>query len=138
MTVTGAVPDVGVYLRQFRACVAPFRIARGLQNKVLEALAAARPVVASPAGAAGIEPCPVPGLLQADGAEPFVRHLVALLTQPDLADRLGKTGRAFVAENYRWDDALARLDALLAGKDAAISTESISHKPEALAQPVGV
>ena len=138
VTVTGAVPDVGVYLRQFRACVAPFRIARGLQNKVLEALAAERPVVASPAGAAGIEPCPVPGLLLADGAEPFVRHLVALLTQPELADRLGKTGRAFVAENYRWDDALARLDALLAGEDEVACTQSISQKPEAVAQPVGV
>jgi len=129
VTITGAVPDVGVYLRQFRACVAPFRIARGLQNKVLEALAAARPVVASPAGAAGIEPCPVPGLLLAEGSEPFVRHLVTLLTQPDLADRLGKAGRAFVAENYRWDDALARLDALLIGDGGVSCPQSRSRKP---------
>jgi len=139
VTITGSVPDVGVYLRQFRACVAPFRIARGLQNKVLESLAAARPVVATPAGGAGIEPCPVPGMLLADGPELFVRHLVALLTQPDLADRLGKTGRAFVAENYRWDDALARLDALLVGDGVAACPQSITRKPLATAaEPVGV
>ena len=133
VTITGAVPDVGVYLRQFRACVAPFRIARGLQNKVLESLAAARPVVATHAGAVGIEPCPAGGLLLADEPEPFVRHLVTLLTQPNLADRLGKVGREFVAENYRWDDALARLDALLVGDGVAACPQSITRKPRATA-----
>jgi hypothetical protein len=55
--VTGAVPDIRPYLAHSRAAVAPLRIARGVQNKVLEAMAMARPVVASPQAVAGIRPC---------------------------------------------------------------------------------
>lgn len=118
VTVTGSVPSTQPYLADFRVCIAPLRIARGLQNKMLEALAAGRPIVATTQAAAGIEPCPAPGVLLADQSEPFAQQLLKLLHQPELARQLGREGRIFVTERYRWDDHLARLEQLLAGTTA--------------------
>jgi glycosyltransferase involved in cell wall biosynthesis len=113
--VIGGVPAVGPYLARFRACIAPLRIARGLQNKVLEALAAARPVVATTQAAEGLEPRPTPGVLLADQPETFAEQVIQLLVDPWFAERLGRAGQAYVARHYRWSDWLDRLEALLTG-----------------------
>lgn len=113
--VTGAVPDVRPYLAHACAAVAPLRIARGVQNKVLEALAMARPVLATPAAAEGIHACPP--LARWTAAEPaeVAQRAVLLLTAGAAAD--GAAGRQFVLAHYRWEDNMQRLEHLLERAD---------------------
>src|SRR5262249_13933678 len=79
--VTGAVPDVRPYLAHARVAVAPLRIARGVQNKVLEAMAMARPLVASPQAVDGIRPCAELLEWTADAPDAYARLLLKLLNQ---------------------------------------------------------
>jgi sugar transferase (PEP-CTERM/EpsH1 system associated) len=110
VVVTGTVPDVRPYLAHAAAVVAPLRVARGVQNKILEAMAMARPVVASAACAGGIDA--VNGVefeVAADGDD-FVERVDALLADPSRARRVGEAARVRVLERYCWDAKLARLD----------------------------
>jgi len=108
--VTGAVDDVRGWLAAADVCVAPLKLARGIQNKVLEAMAMARPVVASAAAAEGIDHA---GTIRvaADASE-FAAQLLALLEAPADAAELGRAARAQVLRRYGWDARLAPLDAL--------------------------
>lgn len=113
--VTGAVDDVRPWLAAADVCVAPLKLARGIQNKVLEAMAMARPVVASVAAAEGIDHG---GTLRvADDGADHAGAILALLDDPDAAAALGAAARARVVARYDWDARLAPLDALL-GLDA--------------------
>ncbi len=109
ITVTGRVPDVRPYLRHAAVAVAPLRIARGIQNKVLEALAMARPVVCTPPAAEGLRPAPLVTQATADTPE-----AVARLVLDNLARGAVPAHRAYVVEHYSWDANLAVLDRLLA------------------------
>jgi sugar transferase (PEP-CTERM/EpsH1 system associated) len=108
--VTGRVPDIRPYLAHAACVVAPLRIAQGIQNKVLEAMAMARPLVASPQAFAGIRAIPGAHLLVADGAGAFAASVSAVLDggHPGLGD----AARAAVAAGYAWDATLAKLDAM--------------------------
>lgn len=120
VVVTGMVPDVRPYLAYARAVVAPLRIARGVQNKVLEAMAMARPVVVSEGCAGGIEGTPGAHLETAADAPGFVARLLSLLRDPVRAEAMGRAARGRVQERYSWDARLARVDRWLtpAGSDA--------------------
>jgi sugar transferase (PEP-CTERM/EpsH1 system associated) len=107
--VTGAVPDVRSWLAAADVVAAPLRIARGIQNKVLEAMAMARPVVASPAAFEGIEAEPGRDLLIADGAGAQAEAIAGLLGDPDRARAMGRAARARMVEAYRWEARLAPL-----------------------------
>lgn len=110
--VTGAVSDIRPYLAYAKLAVAPLRLARGVQNKVLEAMAMAKPVLASPQAAEGIEARVGKELLVApDGAE-FVRQASRLLNQ-DSAAAIGVAGRARVLASYAWESSLSRFEQLL-------------------------
>lgn len=109
VTVTGAVADMRSWLAGADVVVAPLRIARGIQNKVLEAMAMARSVVASPAAFEGIEAEPGRDLLVADGAEATAKAVRALLDSPADAAALGASARAHVERSYRWEARLAPL-----------------------------
>lgn len=109
--VTGTVPDVRPYIAHAEVAVAPLRVARGIQNKVLEAMAMARPVVVSPQALEGIEASPGADLVLADGADAFAATLAGLLEQADGA--LGPCARATVQRLYSWPSNLARIDARL-------------------------
>lgn len=111
--VTGRVPDIRPYLAHAAAVVAPLRIARGVQNKVLEAMAMARPVVSTPAAAAGIEIRHGRDGLVADTAPAFASALASLLVDGDAAAALGRRARLRVETEYSWPAALAALDPLL-------------------------
>lgn len=113
VTVTGSVPDMRSWLAAADVVVAPLRIARGVQNKVLEAMAMARPVVASPAAFEGIEADPGRHLIVADDGEAMAEAINRLLASPASAARLGAEARAHVAATYRWDARLALLAAHL-------------------------
>jgi glycosyltransferase involved in cell wall biosynthesis len=102
--------------------VAPLRIARGIQNKVLEAMAMARPVVASREAAEGIDASNGKHfLIAADPAEE-VEKVAALLADPERAQRLGRAARARMEERYRWSETMKDLPTLLFGQrgDASV------------------
>jgi sugar transferase (PEP-CTERM/EpsH1 system associated) len=111
VVVTGTVPDVRPYIAHAQVAVAPLRIARGIQNKVLEAMAMATPVVVSPQALEGIEAIPGTDLVLAPDAAAFVTAVATLLDQPDGA--LGKAARAKVEQLYSWPSNLARIEARL-------------------------
>ena len=105
VAVTGTVPDVRPYIAHAKVAVAPLRIARGIQNKVLEAMAMATPVVVSPQALEGIDAEPGTELVLADGAAAFVEAVSNLLSRQ--ADAMGRAARAKVERQYSWPSNLA-------------------------------
>jgi sugar transferase (PEP-CTERM/EpsH1 system associated) len=116
VTVTGTVDDVRPYLQHACVVVAPLRLARGIQNKVLEAMAMARPVVVSAECAAPIDAVPDIELLTADDADGFVQQVSALLAAPECALAIGGAARRCVVQRYAWEAHLAGLDRHLTGR----------------------
>jgi sugar transferase (PEP-CTERM/EpsH1 system associated) len=108
IVVTGTVPDVRPYLAYCSAAVAPLRIARGIQNKVLEAMAMGRPVVASSQAFEGIEAVNGRELLVMDTPEEYAQSLVTLLRTPNPA--MGRAARASVERHYSWPAHLSKIE----------------------------
>ena len=106
--VTGRVPDTRPYVAHAAACVCPLRIARGIQNKVLEGMAMARPVIASPAAFEGVRAEAGRDLLVADGAHAFVEAVGSVLAGGH--DGLGQQARVAMETGYAWESVLARMD----------------------------
>jgi len=111
--VTGRVDDIRPYMAHADIVVAPMRIARGIQNKVLEAMAMGRPVVTSSQGFEGIEATPDKHLVVADGAEALSGAILALLGDKTRRAALGRAGRAQMEQAYGWDAKLERLDTVI-------------------------
>jgi glycosyltransferase involved in cell wall biosynthesis len=107
--VTGAVSEVRPYLAQARVAVAPLLAGGGTRLKVLEALDAGRPVVATSAGVAGLNDLVGSGVIVEDDAERMAHAVVDLLADPTHAAELGRTGNAAVRRRYTWDSTLAPL-----------------------------
>ncbi len=107
--LVGEVPDVRSYLHDATVVVVPLRVARGVQNKVLEALAAAKPVVVTPQGREGIEATPGVHLVQAATPDEWTDAIGSLFDNAELRGRLGREGRKFVEEHYRWSHQLEKL-----------------------------
>jgi sugar transferase (PEP-CTERM/EpsH1 system associated) len=125
--VTGSVPDVRPYLARAAVVVAPLRIARGIQNKVLEGLAAGRPVVATPDALDGIAARPGCEVLVGSDAESFATAVADVLTGRAPPD-LGRLGREFVLRHHRWDVQLEALDQLIARSIAGCSAEASTEE----------
>ncbi len=114
--VTGTVPDVRPYLQHAVAVVAPLRLARGVQNKILEAMAVGRPVVAARSCVEALDANGVvPGqdLLSADDATDYVDLVHALLCAPARAQAIGQQARERVLRQFSWQAHLSQLDACL-------------------------
>jgi sugar transferase (PEP-CTERM/EpsH1 system associated) len=111
--VTGAVDDVRSWLVAADVVVAPLQIARGVQNKVLEAMAMAKPIVVSPAAAQGIDAQDGEHFIVADSAGAQADAVAALIADPPRAAELGQAARARVEARYAWGATLAPLVALL-------------------------
>ncbi len=109
--VTGEVADVRGWLAAAAAIVAPLKLARGVQNKVLEAMAMARPVVASVPAAEGIDHADT--IAAGETADEIAARIIAVLSDPDAAGHCGAAARAQVIRRYGWDARLDPLDALL-------------------------
>jgi glycosyltransferase involved in cell wall biosynthesis len=109
--VTGPVPDVRPYVAHAAVSVAPLRIARGIQNKVLEAMAMPRPVVASPEAFEGVRQVAGRDLLVADGASETVR-CVRRCWMASIPGS-GQAARAAVRANHDWNGTLRRLDEVM-------------------------
>jgi len=112
VVVTGAIPDVYSYVLGATAVVAPFRICQGVQNKILEALAAGQPVVSTSRPARAIGARHGETLLIADTAEEFASAVLSLLDDPSVRVKLQGT-REFVKARFDWQKNLGQLDRLL-------------------------
>lgn len=114
VTVTGRVDDVRPWLAHATLGVAPLRIARGVQNKVLEAMAMARPVVVTPAAAMGLSGRSGEVFLAAEDAAGFRGAIESLLRDASRREAMGKAAREHILSHYSWEANLAALDELCA------------------------
>jgi sugar transferase (PEP-CTERM/EpsH1 system associated) len=112
VVVTGRVPDVRPYVAHAALVVAPLRIARGIQNKVLEAMAMGRPVLATPQAFEGLRALPGRDLLV--GADAAALATLAGEVLDGQHPTLAAAARAAVERDYAWDATLAGLDDLFA------------------------
>ncbi|MEA3337463.1 MAG: TIGR03087 family PEP-CTERM/XrtA system glycosyltransferase [Chloroflexota bacterium] len=112
VTVTGFVDDLNGYLNRSAVFVAPLRFAAGVQNKVLEAMAAGRPVVTSSMVNGGLEAEAGRDLLVADDIETTVGHIVGLLNDPVARQTMGQAARQFVSQHFSWRHVLDRMDVI--------------------------
>lgn len=106
VTVAGHVVDLNAALNQAAVFVAPLRFAAGIQNKVLEAMAAGLPVVTTSYVNYGTEAENGRHLIVADDAHTTATAVIELLKDPSKRERIGREGRDFVIHRYRWEDIL--------------------------------
>jgi sugar transferase (PEP-CTERM/EpsH1 system associated) len=111
--VTGRVPDVRPYLAHATAAVAPMRIARGIQNKVLEAMAMARPVIVTSDALEGIDAAPGSELLLANDAAAFAAAAYRLAADVTEGRKIGDAARRRVVADFSWEGRLQGFDRLL-------------------------
>jgi sugar transferase (PEP-CTERM/EpsH1 system associated) len=115
----GSVPDVRPHLARSAVVVAPLLMARGVQNKVLEAMAMGKPIVASSQAIDGLAVQPGKHLLEASTPLQWIEHLSVLFTNKDRRHSLGTAGRRYVEETHRWEHCLGAFTTILDGNDAS-------------------
>jgi sugar transferase (PEP-CTERM/EpsH1 system associated) len=113
VTVTGSVPDVRPYVRGSAAMVAPLNIARGTQNKILEAMAMGVPVVTSAAAAGGVDATPEEHFLVAGTCEQQAAAVLRILEDRNQRGCLAAAGRSRMLSHHAWEKSMLRLDAII-------------------------
>jgi sugar transferase (PEP-CTERM/EpsH1 system associated) len=111
--VTGYVSDTQPYLAAATVCVVPLLLARGVQNKVLEAMACARPVVTTHAAVAGLTVTHGEHVLVADHPPDMAAAVVALIRDTVRRQAMGAAARSFVQREHAWPQLLDRFTALV-------------------------
>jgi sugar transferase (PEP-CTERM/EpsH1 system associated) len=134
IVVTGFVEDVRPYLARASVCIAPLLVARGIQNKVLEAMAMGKAVVCTPQAHEGILAKRGEDLVVAESADDFATAIVGLLLDRDKAKQIGLAARRCVEANYSWEGNLRLLDEILAARDVP----PLQAGPDPLAHQAGV
>jgi len=137
--VTGSVPDVRIYLAAADVVVCPLQIARGIQNKVLEAMAMGKAVLASTAAIEGLKVTVGRHLLRADHPREYSRLIGDLLADEPYRTRLGRSARQLVESRYTWPGRMGRLVSLceeLCG-DPRPSAPATVASPAAQPTPAG-
>jgi polysaccharide biosynthesis protein PslH len=114
VTVTGSVPDVRPFLRGAALMVAPLNIARGTQNKILEAMAAGVPVVTSGVAAGGVDASSPEHFLVASTPEEYTAAILRIIDEPAERKRLSLAGRERMLSHHDWDKSMQRLDGIIA------------------------
>ncbi len=114
VTVTGRVPTTPPWFDEAAVAIAPLRLARGVQNKVLEAMSMALPVVSSPQAAQGLGTVPTDTLAVADGAAATIAGVLRWFDDPGGARAAGAAAAAWVRREWRWQRMFDRCDAMLA------------------------
>jgi glycosyltransferase involved in cell wall biosynthesis len=125
IVVTGRVEDVRPYLQYAEAAVAPMRIARGVQNKVLEAMAMTRPVIVTNKGLESIEATHRQQVLLADHAGEYLDLLRQVLNGD--WEGLGARARQYVVDNFVWEKNLPEVVLLLGKSPELVSEQAVSH-----------
>jgi sugar transferase (PEP-CTERM/EpsH1 system associated) len=111
--VTGFVPDIRDYLSRASVCVVPLRLAMGVQNKVLEAMAMGVPVVATSVANRGINATHGKDIFIADDPESFATATTRLLNDPVLREMIARNARRFIEEHFSWEGNLNKLERLM-------------------------
>lgn len=107
--VTGTVPDMRDHLSTATICVVPLLIARGIQNKVLEAMAMEKPVIATSGAATGTKAVDGVEIIVADDERTMANEICALLNDLERQRDLGQKARAYVEREHSWESHLKRL-----------------------------
>lgn len=115
--VTGFVEDILPYYHQADIFVAPFRLARGVQNKVLQAFACALPVISTPMGAEGILCQTDRDILLATTPDEFIAQTNQLIAHPELAQSISHSALQIIKQYYSWQSQLQPLINLLDSED---------------------
>jgi len=112
VTVTGFVPDLNDHLNRAAVFVAPLRFAAGVQTKVLEAMAVARPVVTTSVVNMGLEAQQGQEVLVADDVATMANQIITLLRDEQLRTQIGRAGLEFIRRKYTWDHVVKRMNAI--------------------------
>ncbi len=138
--VVGEVDDVRLHVRQAAAVVVPLRVARGIQNKVLEAMALGKAVLASPQALEGLAVEPGRHALSAETPSEWAEALAGLLASRDRRAELGLAGRGYVETHHRWEHQLGALAGLMGLSDrptmSADAARGEERHPAQAAAPV--
>jgi glycosyltransferase involved in cell wall biosynthesis len=112
IVVTGYVADMSTYLQRARISVAPLLYGAGIQNKVLEAMACATPVVATPQAIAALDVKNGKEILIGESPDAFATQVCALLGDNTLCQVIGNAGRSYVQKRHCWDNIGSKLEAI--------------------------
>jgi sugar transferase (PEP-CTERM/EpsH1 system associated) len=126
VTITGQVPDVRPYLARASVGVIPLRLGRGVQNKLLEAMAMGLPTVATTVASGGINASEGTDLLVADDAESFAASVVRLLTDEQMRANMSRSARSAMERNYHWDVQMSALENILASTSNGRTPRSLA------------
>ncbi|MEM8696154.1 MAG: TIGR03087 family PEP-CTERM/XrtA system glycosyltransferase [Pseudomonadota bacterium] len=118
--LTGGVEDIRSWLAAADIVAAPLRIARGIQNKVLEAMAMARPAIVSRQAFEGIDAAPGEDLLVADTPSEEANLVLELLNNRAMAEAIGRSARRKMLDRYVWKQTLAPLMELTGPRPIAV------------------
>lgn len=138
--VVGEVEDVLAEVASFDVSVAPLRIARGLQNKVLEAMACERPVVLTKAAASGLDGLDGQHFVVSDSATALATHLAVLLRDAAARKRLGVQARAFVERHHDWSREMGKFLRIVSapGPDSHHQRQNAGHDEHVADQPAAL
>lgn len=109
VNLVGQVPDVRPFVASAAVVVVPLRLARGVQNKVLEAMAMAKAVIAAPASLAALQTVSGVHLLSASTPQEWIDSVCALLTDPLRRQQFGIAARQYVEQHHHWERCLQPL-----------------------------
>ena len=131
--LVGRVEDVRPWLAQSELVLVPLRMGSGTRLKVLEAMAAGRPVLTTPIGAEGIRAQRGEDILEAESAEDFAGQIVTVLQDPEFGDAVGARGREAVKRRYDWTAVGRQISGAVRvgepGKDPGAEPASSEHDP---------
>jgi sugar transferase (PEP-CTERM/EpsH1 system associated) len=113
INITGFVEDIRPYYNNADVCVIPLRIARGIQNKVLEAMSMGKAVVTTSAAVQSIRATPGVHLLVEDNSDKFAETVSMLLENHSLRINLGTNAQQFVKSNYNWQKNMKKIEELM-------------------------
>lgn len=133
VTVTGSVPDVRPFIRSSALMVAPLSIARGTQNKILEAMAMGVPVVTSRVAAGGVDATAPAHLLVADTPDETCAAILSIVEQPTERRRLALAGRERMLSHHAWPHSMIRLDRIIERCVADFGANRLPHTQRELA-----
>jgi glycosyltransferase involved in cell wall biosynthesis len=112
VNVTGTVPDLRPYLQQATLAVAPITYGAGIQNKILEAMACATPVITTQKAVAGLRVTPDENILVAQDAEAFASTILRMFNAPYLQHNIGLAGRHYVEKYHHWGEVASQLSVI--------------------------
>lgn len=127
--MTGFVEDIRLYYQTADVFVAPLRLARGVQNKVLEAMAMQKAVVTTSKAIEGIMAVRGDHLLVEDSPQDFSDAVSKLLQDQKARKRLGEKAQAFVKVHYDWSNNMKKLDILLQQDGSAMRYHQSAKSP---------